>query len=174
MANWREQVGAPGSFRGVTFRVEESSLAGGRKTVPNELPGKDVGFVEVVGRRARRFTIAAYVIGDDYLLQRDALTEALEQEGPGPLVHPYHRNRRVAVLGYTGNSTVTEGGIARFTIEFAETESTAFSPATTVAPAARVTAASDHCLATCQNRFLSAYKLTIPSGKTAPTFTFSS
>lgn len=175
MASWREQVGSSASFRGVSFRVGESELGGGRKTVKHEYPGKDIAFIEDLGRRARRFSVKGYVVGDDYLQQRDALLVALEQEGDGPLVHPYHGNRRVAAVEFSCAESVEEGGIARFTIEFAETETTAFSPVVGVAPAARVNGAGDHTLTTLQNRYASKYSLTLPTiGKTAPAFTFDS
>lgn len=174
MAAWREQVGGPASFRGAQFRVDKSGLAGGRKTVAHEYPGKDIGFVEDLGRRQRRFSLSGYVVGDDYLQRRDDIVTALEADGPGLLVHPYHGNRLAAVLSFTIDESVGEGGIARITVEFAETEQTQFSPTSVNAPTAKVEIASDHCLATCQNRLLSQYKLTIPGGKTAPAFTFDS
>lgn len=172
---WREQVdGGLATFRGVSFVIAKSEASGGRKTVAHEYPLRDVGFVEDLGRRMRAFPVTAYVVGSDYLVKRNALLAALEETGPGSLVHPYHGNRRVAVSTWRLEESSEEGGVARFSIEFLETEAAAFSPSVVSSPGAMTGASADHCLAVCNNRWLERYKLTIPSGKTAPAFTLDS
>lgn len=131
---WREQlhqtsflrggqsVQAPGaSFRGVPFHTVDAEVAVGRRSVVHEFPQRDEPFVEDLGRKARSFSVEGYVIGADYLAERDALWEALEAEGPGELIHP-----RYGVLWVSVQDTARikesprEGGIARFTITFVE------------------------------------------------------
>jgi hypothetical protein len=78
----RSLIGA--SFRGVPFFVGESERAGGRRAVGHEFPFRDDPFVRGPRPPAREFRIDGYVLGDDYLTQRDALLAALEDEsGPG-------------------------------------------------------------------------------------------
>ena len=117
---WREQM-QPASFRGVPFKVKSTDGQVGRRTVSHEYPGKDVPYVEDMGRRAREYSIEAFVIGDDYMRARDALIAALEQSGPGELVHPYHGRLKVAVPNGRWSQSPDEGGMARFSITFQET-----------------------------------------------------
>ncbi len=113
---------APGaSFRGVPFHTVDADLAIGRRTVLHEYPARDEPFVEDLGRRARVFTVEGYVLGDDYLAQRDALWRALEAEGPGELVHARYGVLWVAVQDTARiRETTREGGKASFSITFVE------------------------------------------------------
>lgn len=118
-ATWRKALQA-GSFRGVAFSIDAHETAGGRRTVQHEYPLRDEPYAEDLGRKAREFGIECLVIGEDYMPDRDALVEALEQEGPGTLVHPYLGSRLVVVQGYRLRESSAEGGIARFSITFLE------------------------------------------------------
>src|SRR5262245_27796266 len=105
----RELVGA--SFRGAPFLVESSERSGGRRVVVHEFPLRDEPFVEDLGKRGSVFRVDGYVIGDDYLTQRDALLAALEDEsGPGELVHPYHGVRRAVCVNLGVRETRSDGG----------------------------------------------------------------
>jgi prophage DNA circulation protein len=137
----RKLIGA--SFRGVPFFVESSERAGGRRTVLHEFPLRDDPFVEDLGRRARTFRVDGYVIGDDYLSQRDALLTALEQEGPGELVHPYHGVRRAVCTTMSVRESRADGGTAAFAIEFAEAPTQAPVPTEVVDGVGQVAAGAD-------------------------------
>ena len=76
-AGWRGQL-LPASFRGVRFLVRQHALATGRRLAVHEFPLRDEAFVEDLGRAPRTFSIAGYVLGDDYFAQRDALIDACE------------------------------------------------------------------------------------------------
>lgn len=119
---WREQLNAVrASFRGVPFHTAEASLAIGRRNVVHEYPQRDDSFVDDLGRRARVFTVECYVIGEDYLAQRNALWQALEAPGPGELIHPRWGALWVAVQDTASiKETPREGGMARFTITFVQ------------------------------------------------------
>jgi prophage DNA circulation protein len=78
----------PASFRGVPFIVEDNSGEFGRRGSLHEYPFRDIPYAEDLGRRARRFSLQVFVLGDDCAAQRDALLNAMEQFGPGLLVHP--------------------------------------------------------------------------------------
>lgn len=119
MADGRVLIGA--SFRGVPFFVDKSERSGGRRLVNHEFIGRDDNFVEDLGRKSRAFSVEGYVIGDDYVAQRDKLLDALEAEGPGELVHPYHGVMRVACDSQTVGESREEGRLARFAITFVET-----------------------------------------------------
>lgn len=119
---WREQLNAVrASFRGVPFHTLDADLRVGRRNVPHEYPLRDDPFVDDLGRRAREFTVECYVLGEDYLAQRNALWKALEAPGPGELIHPRWGALWVSVRDAASiKETPREGGMARFTIPFVQ------------------------------------------------------
>jgi prophage DNA circulation protein len=123
----RRLVGA--SFRGVPFFVDTSERTGGRRAVVHEFPLRDDPFSEDLGRHARKFRVDGYVLGDDYLAQRDALLSALEDvAGPGELVHPYYGTKRAICDTVSVREQRADGGIAQFAIDFVETPAQAPTP----------------------------------------------
>lgn len=89
----------PASFRGVAFKVDGDDLQIGRRTVVHEYPGRDTPSVEDMGRETREYALSAYLIGPDFIAERDRLIEALEQVGPGELVSPWYGRMNVVVMG---------------------------------------------------------------------------
>ena len=109
------------TFRGVEFKTVDADLKVGRRTVLHEYPQRDVPYTEDLGRRARQFVVEAYVLGSDYVAQRDALIEALEAAGPGELVHPRWGTLQVAVLDAVSvKESPSQNGKASFSITFVE------------------------------------------------------
>lgn len=109
------------SFRGVPFFVEEENRSGGRRLVVHEFPFRTEPVIEDVGGAAKRYRIDGYFVGDDYLDQRDALVEALEQEGAGILVHPeYADDLRVRAARWTTQSSRRTAALARISLELIE------------------------------------------------------
>lgn len=139
---WRDQL-QKASFRGKPFVVERSSVSGGRKAVVHEYPLRDDAYVEDLGRRSRSFALQAFVIGPDYINQRNVLQDALEALGPGELVHPYHGRRLVVAADFQIEESKDEGGMAVFTITFLETVETPFAPSAIASPFARAEASAD-------------------------------
>lgn len=120
-------VGA--SFNRVPFYVESGERAGGRRAEVHEFPGRDDPFVDdTLGRRARTFAVEGYVLGLDYMRARDALIAAIEAPGPGELVHPYYGALVAVCTNYRVREAQRDGGIATFSLEFAE------APAQTAVP----------------------------------------
>ena len=108
-----------GSFRGVPFFVESSDRSGGRRIVTHEFAQNDLPAHDDMGRKARTFNVSCYVLGDDYVAQRDALLSALEdQSGAGELVHPYFGTKRVRAGSISTRESTADGGFASFQIEF--------------------------------------------------------
>ncbi len=160
--SWRDDLGTikladgtelvAGCFRGVPFRTVAAEIKVGRRNVVNEYPQRDVPYVDDLGRRARRFVVEAYVIGDFYFDERDALIEALETPGPGELIHPRYGSRRVSVEGDVAiKETPEQGGIARITITFVEDGLNTFpqAVANTVAEVEAATNAADDASQAC-------------------------
>lgn len=111
--SWREQL-REGSFRGAPFKVEGHDLEGGRRAAIFEFPQRDDPVGEDLGRRARQMSLDLFVIGDDYMADRDRLIDAFETAGSGTLVHPYLGTRTVQVLSFRVRESTEEGGLARF------------------------------------------------------------
>jgi hypothetical protein len=111
----------PASFRGAGFVVEIAGGEGGRRLVTHQFPLRDKPYTEDLGREAQRHRIRAFVIGDDYQTQRDALLAACQDfDTAGLLVHPYlgERQCRAGVLRWSESKEL--GGYCVFDLEFVE------------------------------------------------------
>lgn len=119
---WKEKL-QEASFRNVPFGVDTAELTGGRRTATHEFPGKDINFIEDIGRVTREFSIEAFLVGDNYQDARDLLLEAVEKKGEGELIHPYYGRLNVIVSGQVRvQESSRDGGYAKITITFSETE----------------------------------------------------
>lgn len=146
-------VGA--SFRGVPFLVESVERSGGRRAVVHEFPLRDEPFAEDLGRKARTFRIEGYVLGDDYLVQLDALLVALEDKsGPGALKHPYKGELSAMCTGLNVRQSRADGGIAMLALEFAETPAQAPTPAIVADAPGKVAAAATRAIVASRGELL--------------------
>lgn len=117
---WRYRLLRPASFRGVSFKVDDAGRSGGRRQAVFEFPKRDDPYAEDMGRRARRYSIRGYLIGPDYDRSRDALVAAMEQEGPGLLVHYLFGEFQASPDSYDVTETRQRGGYAEFNMAFVE------------------------------------------------------
>ncbi|EJG2197913.1 DNA circularization N-terminal domain-containing protein [Citrobacter freundii] len=119
-SGWRDRL-RDASFRGVPFSVDDDDASFGRRVQLHEYPKRDKPYTEDLGRAARRLTINAYVIGDDYADKRDRLIAAVETEGPGTLVHPQYGEMQGSINGTVKVShSSSEGRMSRISFEFVE------------------------------------------------------
>ncbi|MFP5474676.1 MAG: DNA circularization protein [Gammaproteobacteria bacterium] len=120
--SWLDQL-LPASFRGVPFQVDDIRHDAGDTVVVREYPFQDLPTVFRMGEGAEEIRLSAYVVGDDYIEQREALRQVLT--GEGVLVHPTAGSIRVYVAGrYSLRENPTfEGGVARFDLVFIRAES---------------------------------------------------
>lgn len=97
----------PASFRGVPFDVSADGLQypAGRRVVVSELPYRDDPVTEDLGLADGPIALTAIIAGPGYELRREALLDALDEPGPGILVHPTRGRLEVVV---EGPLTVTE------------------------------------------------------------------
>ena len=116
-SHWLDQL-RQASFRGVAFHVDSIDWTMGQNVVIREYPFQDLPTIFSMGRASEEIKLSAYVIGDDYHLQRDSLISALD--GEGLLMHPTAGTIRVCVAGkFTIREAPTaEGGMARFDLTF--------------------------------------------------------
>lgn len=130
------------SFRGVPFQVDDAGLGAGRRTQLHEYPQRDKPWVEDLGRAARELTFDAFVIGPDYVEQANRLLAALEEAGPGSLVHPWFGTLTVSVSDKARVSFRNSLGYAQFSLSFVESGELTFPAAGTSTAAQSRLAAS--------------------------------
>lgn len=118
---WVDQL-QMASFRDVPFHVDSVEMTPGDNVVLREYPFQDLPTVFRMGTAAEEIKFSAYVIGDDYMEQRERLREVLT--GEGLLVHPTAGAMMAYVAGkYSIKEAPTaEGGMARFDLVFVRAE----------------------------------------------------
>jgi prophage DNA circulation protein len=118
--SWKLQL-QKASFRGVNFHVGDIETVIGRRNVLHEYPLRDTPYAEDLGKKAREFTINAYVIGDDVYTQSKQLIAAIEDnDSPGVLVHPTLGIKTVIPQQCRHVFRNSEGGIEYFVLVFVE------------------------------------------------------
>jgi prophage DNA circulation protein len=117
MPSWRDNL-VPATFRGVPFHWDTTSRRGGRRVAKFELPKKNRGYLEDLGRRLGEFPMTGYVLGENYMDLRAQLEEALDADGPGTLQHPYRGALTVICETWLSNEVQKEGRMARFDMHF--------------------------------------------------------
>lgn len=149
---WKDKL-QPASFRGVPFHVVSEEGAFGRRNQLHEYPGRDKPLVEDLGRSARDFTVSGFLIGADYLDQRDRLLEALETKGSGTLVHPWYGEMTVSVKepGRVSHSN-ENGGMCSITVSFIESGELSF-PSASSSHGKQTLSAADNMQSVCTNDF---------------------
>lgn len=131
----------PASFRGVPFKVEASDIGAGRRTQLNEYPQRDKPYVEDLGRATREIGLVAFVVGEDYIAQANAVLGALEEPGPGTLIHPWFGELTVSLKDLARVAFDPALGQARITMQFIESGELAFpSSETSTQAASRIAA----------------------------------
>lgn len=113
----------PASFRGAKFEVDDVEANGGRRLVKHEYPKRDEPYAEDMGRKAREYSVKAFVIQGrsySYFDARKDLLKALESYGPGTLIHPWHGEIKVCVDRYSMRESMEHGGLLEVSITFAE------------------------------------------------------
>ena len=155
---WRDNL-VQASFRGVEFSVDETeSPIAGRRVAVHEYPGRDEPYVEDMGRVTKRWTVEAFILGDDYDVTRDELIEACDMEGPGELVHPYLGSLQVfCTLGSLTERT-REGRMARFSLSFVEAGENQY-PAASADTSDRVRTRADSAITPIVEQFAAGFGL---------------
>lgn len=157
---WKDEL-RPASFRGVSFQVEMSMFSGGRRIVSHEFPQRDLPYDEDMGRASRTFRVDAYVLGDDYIIQRDLLLTACETAGQGVLIHPYFGRRIVSCRGISIRESVTDGRMALLSLDFVETEEvTVTAPVQTIELADQVESAATSGKSSMISTFVANFEIT--------------
>lgn len=113
----------PGSYKGVAFLIERSSVAGGRKDVKHSFPNSNKQTIEDLGLMPRIYTVEAILTttsnGNFYMQRRDRLLSVLEEGGKGVLVHPFYGQiENVVARTFSVVENTTELGDSKLNIVF--------------------------------------------------------
>lgn len=118
--DWKFRL-QPASFRGVSFKVSGDEATFGRRIKTYEYPLRDMPYTDDMGRAARKYQVSAYVVGSNYMDQRDILLTALEKGGAATLIHPFYGNLNVCVDGEIRMRHSRDfGGMCEITLQFVE------------------------------------------------------
>jgi len=110
----------PASWKGIPFFVRSEVLTeGGRRIVLHDYPNSSERFVEDLGQLPPKFSVTAFVTGEDFLDRAEQLERALQEEGQGRLSMPTFGARNLFALPYRKDASQTEVGEIRFELEFA-------------------------------------------------------
>ncbi|MFP1742522.1 DNA circularization protein [Lonsdalea quercina] len=109
------------SLRGVKFKISGDEAQFGRRVQVHEYPNRDKPYSEDLGRATRHFSVEAYVIGDDFMEQRNRLIQEIEKEGPATLIHPYYGEMSITINEPARISHANdEGRMCRIAFSFVE------------------------------------------------------
>lgn len=158
---WLEQL-QPASWRGVAFQVDSIEITAGDTLLVREYPFQDLPQVLRMAQGREDLKFSAYVIGDDYHLQREALRELLHDvpdEG-GILIHPTYGALRchLAERYQISEQPTEQGGVARFELTFVRTQPRTY-PYAQASTTPQVQAASEQLDAATQDDFAAQFDL---------------
>lgn len=159
---WLDQL-QPASFRNVPFQVDTIDVSAGDNVVLREYPFQDLPTVFRMGEGVEEIKFSAYVIGEDYIDQRDRLRAVLT--GEGVLIHPTAGAIRVFVAGKFAirENPTAEGGMARFDLTFVRAEPRRY-PAGVVCTEAEAVQAANAAAVAAQDQFAADFSLDGISG----------
>lgn len=110
------------SFRGVEFETLKVDDSGGHDVARHAFPYCDGQETEDLGVRAREIRISAYLYGDEYESALAKLVEALEDDGPGELIHPIYGSMTVQPMEWHISHQADDIDQCRVEITFCETD----------------------------------------------------
>lgn len=122
MSDWRTDQLPEATFRGVPFGWLDVGGQYGRRLAIHEYPLSEQWDVEDLGRAMRRHSVDCQLIGDNYMDQLKALIAAVEQPGPGLLIHPTLGPMTVHAERVSTRERHTERGTATLPINFIEVD----------------------------------------------------
>jgi prophage DNA circulation protein len=99
--------------------VADSDRTGGRRRAKHQFIDANDPEIDDLGKEGNEFRVRGYVLGDDYMTQRDQLLSVLQDvAGPGDLVHPFFGHLRAQVGPVSLLESKEDGGVGTFQIEF--------------------------------------------------------
>ena len=111
----------PALWRYIPFEAREVERETGRRLVTHQYPNRDEPYNEDMGRRARRWKLQGFVLGEGAPVIRDLMIAACEKEGDGPLLHPTLGLVQARCEALSVKESVDGGvNVVEFTFDFVE------------------------------------------------------
>lgn len=106
-----------GSFRGVPFYTKKTDNSSGHRLTNHKFINSGTQ-TEDNGLNEDTYNIECFVIGDNYLTDKENLKQALDKIGAGTLIDRFYGELNVYVDSYSISESKTEYGQAKFNIKF--------------------------------------------------------
>ena len=118
---WQEYI-VGGSLGGLPFKVKDKQRVVGRRVAVSEYPSRDSPATVDMGRKAREWTITAFLVGSDYLAYRDEFVNMLEEPGPHVFKDPWGGEEFKVRLAspVTMRESSEQGGMVSFDLHLVE------------------------------------------------------
>jgi prophage DNA circulation protein len=112
---WRDDI-SPGEFDGVRVYWPDSRRRFGRRTPIRELPDTEKIHAKDLGKRPDRWQVEFFVIGDDFMIDRDEIKAAVsDRTGPYQMTDPWWGESTIEIDGEVECMHSTRrGGMAIF------------------------------------------------------------
>lgn len=117
----RLRLGRYVSPSGISFEFQFDALkrSGSKKHSVDEIPESNLAIVQDLGNEATQFPMSVYFSGPDYDLTADKFYAAINESGPGMLMHPRWGDIRVLPVDFSQDENMVNGlGVASFEIQF--------------------------------------------------------
>lgn len=159
VVGWKTGFKTPASFRDIPFYVQGYDGTFGRRSVEHEFPLVDTPISQDLGKQKRVFKIDGYVLGNDYLIDRDKLIDACEIPGAGLFYHPYYGKFNAIAKPITIRETNTDTRICYFSFEVVVVSDEIRGPIRIIDPNSSLLSLTKRMLSTANSAFLKAYKI---------------
>ena len=109
----------PAEFKKVPFLVRNEIMTeAGRRIVLHDYPNSNKRFVEDLGQIPKKFSVTAFVSGNDFMDKANKLEAALKEKGSGILFIPTFGSAEVYALPYKKDAAQSEVGEIKFELSF--------------------------------------------------------
>jgi prophage DNA circulation protein len=140
------------SFRGVKFELDTTSGTSGRRAIAHSYPKRESGYAEDNGAVFKQEKIEGKIVGSDYVSRLQTLLVALNQSGPGELVHPWFGVIQIQIGNVSHKLDLKEDGVATFSFDAYSAGESLF-PNATIDTSESVKAAAEEARAASQAAF---------------------
>ncbi len=105
------------SLNGITCYLQSTTCNGGRKTVSNEYPYRDLRYIQDLGGLERKFTINVITDDSEGFEDKKKFLKMLDEGGQLEMSHPDYGDLKVFCLTYTAeNDYIGEVGLTRISL----------------------------------------------------------
>ena len=108
------------SFKGARVYWRQGEDEAGRRAVTHVYPLRDKAHTEDLGKRAERFTLECFTLGNAFLAEAKKFKAACNTAGAGVLIHPLWGSISVVCLECRDRFTTRQGGMVEFYCVFSE------------------------------------------------------